>query len=392
MPLFPNQKIISGDSHFVEPPDLFERRLPKEFRERAPRTWKGTLPDGRQGEFFIVENLEPSPIAGSAGAGKGPNLNRANLDGYAGAPKSVWDPAERLKEQDLDGISAEVLYASWGMFLFCLEDDRLREACFSVFNDWAGEYVAHEPNRLKGFGICDLADVDHAVREIHRIAELGLSGVMISGSPEEDRPYSSPEYDAFWAAAEQVNLPLAIHILTGRLGKGRILKYSTKKEGRPDPSGCVHYVTTVVCELQQSLAHLIAGGVFDRHPALRLILAETDIGWFPHFIYRMDHFMPKQLGVQRSVMDVFQKNIYGTVQFEASNLKWLADFLGPERFMWSTDYPHFDCPFPHSRRFVDEFFKDFSPEAAAMMLEGAPARLFGFDSARLPAPRIMTAG
>ena len=385
MPLFANQKIISGDAHFVEPPDLFETRLPKPLRDRAPRTWKGELPDGQRGEFYIVDNLEPAPVAGSAGAGS-PNMYKANLEGYAGAPKSVWDPAERLVEQDVDGISAEVLFASWGLFLFSLDDDRLREACFGVFNEWAAEYVAYDRDRLKGFGLCDLADVDHGVREIHRAAELGLSGVLISSGPEDGRPYSSPEYDPFWSAAESLGLPIGIHILTGRHGKGRI-KYGTRSKDRPDPTPSVNYVTTVLNELQQSLAHMISGGVFERQPNLRLVLLEADVGWIPHFIYRMDHFRPVGKHFKRSAMDIFQSNIYSAVQFEKSNLEWLCEFLGPEYFMWSTDYPHFDCPFPHSRKLVGELFESFSPEMAATILEEVPARLFGFDPSRLAEPR-----
>ena len=130
-------------------------------------------------------------MAGSAGAGKS-NLNTANIEGYAAAPKSVWDPAERLKEQDIDGISAEVLYASWGLFLFSLDDDRLREACFSVFNQWAGEYVAYDRDRMRGFGLCDLADVDNGVREIHRVSDHGLSGVLISWCPKTTAPIHRP--------------------------------------------------------------------------------------------------------------------------------------------------------------------------------------------------------
>jgi predicted TIM-barrel fold metal-dependent hydrolase len=390
MPLFPNQKIISGDAHFVEPPDLFETRLPKEFRDRAPRTWKGELPDGQRGEFYIVDNLEPAPVAGSAGAGAS-NMYKANLEGYAAAPKSVWDPAERLKEQDIDSISAEVLFTSWGLFLFSLDDDRLREACFSVFNDWAAEYVAYDRDRMKGVGLCDLADVDNGVREIHRAAELGLSGVLISSGPEDERPYSSPEYDPFWAAAEELDLPIGMHVLTGRHGKGRI-KYGTRRKDRPDPTPSVNYVTSVLNELQESLAHMISGGVFERQPKLRLILLEADVGWIPHFIYRMDHFRPVGKDFKRSAMDIFQTNIYSAVQYEQSNLEWLCKVLGPEHFMWSTDYPHFDCPFPHSRKLVNELFANFSPESAATILEEVPARLFGFDPARLAEPRVETAG
>src|SRR5581483_7403858 len=105
------EKVISADSHFVEPPDLFVSRIAEEYRDRAPRTWKGTLPDGRSGEFFTAPGIDPQAVAGTYGAGQTvPQMLERNKAGFEGAPAFVTDPGARLREQDHDGVSAAVLY------------------------------------------------------------------------------------------------------------------------------------------------------------------------------------------------------------------------------------------------------------------------------------------
>jgi len=382
-----DQIIISGDSHFVEPPDLFATRLPTRLRARAPQTFKGTLPDGRSGEFFVCEDVRPAYIGGVAGAGR--TREEANRLGYDGAPKSVWDPAERLKEQDLDGISAEVLYPSWGMFLFSVDDDDLRRECFNVFNEWAGEYCRHAPHRMKGLGVCDLGDIGLAVQQLDRIAELGLCGAAITSAPEDLAPYSLDLYNPVWAKAEELGLPLHVHILTGRKGKGGFLPSTGERDAMP----LVTYVTTVVGELQASLGHLIAGGAFDRYPGLKFVLAETDVGWIPHFRYRLDHFMGqapgRQLGLQKTVAEYFDQNIYATAQFEKENLRFAAETIGSDHFMWSSDYPHLDCVFPNSRPFAVSLLEDFPDDMVQDILVRTACRLYGFDVAKLATPVLV---
>ncbi|HKA55223.1 MAG TPA: amidohydrolase, partial [Candidatus Binatia bacterium] len=140
-------RIISGDSHFVEPPNMWAERIDKKFRDRAPHTVQGY--NGQEGEFFVCENVTPVPVAGFFGSGKSAEeLPAHRKRGFEVAPKSVWDPAERLKEQDADGVSAEALYTSMGMLLFGLDDAELRASCFRAFNDWAAEYCSHNPKRL----------------------------------------------------------------------------------------------------------------------------------------------------------------------------------------------------------------------------------------------------
>jgi hypothetical protein len=176
MAVIGDQIIISGDAHFAEPPDLFQTRLPVRLRERAPHTVRTP-----EGEYWISGHLR-NPVGGSVGGYQARDFQTAIKAGHEGAPKSVWDPAARLEEQDRDTVAAEVLYSSWGLFLFGMDDDELRAACFTVFNDWAADYCSDYPNRLKGVGLCDVTDPATAVRHLEQIKRLGLNGALIASS------------------------------------------------------------------------------------------------------------------------------------------------------------------------------------------------------------------
>ena len=170
--------VISADSHFVEPPKMWGERLDKKFRDRAPHTVRGL--NGKDGEFFVCQNINPFPVAAFFGAGvPSEQLPEHNKKGMEAAPASVWDPAARLKDQDRDGIVAEVIYTSMGMPLYMLDDAELRTACFRAYNDWAVEYCSHNPKRLLPLGLLTLEDIGAAVQELERIAKKGIRGAMI---------------------------------------------------------------------------------------------------------------------------------------------------------------------------------------------------------------------
>ena len=154
--------LISADSHFVEPPGMWAERMDRKFRERAPHTVKGLK--GREGEYFVCENIEPMPVAGFFGAGvPSQELPEHNKKGYDEAPISVRDPAYRLKDLDRDGVQAEVIYTSMGMPLFGLDDAELRAACFArlqrlgrrllqLQSQAADSPGTHHPRRYSGGG------------------------------------------------------------------------------------------------------------------------------------------------------------------------------------------------------------------------------------------------
>src|SRR5229473_1019145 len=245
------QRIISADSHFVEPPNMWAERIDKKFRDRAPHMVKGL--HGREGEFFVCENISPIPVAAAFGAGvKSEDLPEHNKKGFDAAPKSVWDPAARIKDQDLDGVGAEVIYTSMGMPLYGLDDVELRVACFKAFNDWATEYCSYDLKRLVPLGLITLEDIPSAVEELQRIAKKGMRGAMIWAEPPDDRPYSHPDYEPFWAAAQDLNIPLSLHILTARSGTG-----ANPTNGQ----SFILSLSTLHHQIERSISVLVFGGV-----------------------------------------------------------------------------------------------------------------------------------
>ena len=203
-----NARLVSADSHVVEPADLWETRLDRKHRESAPKVvqkdgkWVIAAPGGIQ-----------FPVAGQFAAGmRGEELREHLGKGYEAGRPSGWDPTKRIADQETDGVTAEVLYTSNGLALFSLPDAELQRACFSVFNDWLAEYCSVSPKRLIGTALISLADIAAAVKELKRCAKAGLRGAMISNGPNE--PYHSRTYDPFWQAASELGMPLSLHIIT----------------------------------------------------------------------------------------------------------------------------------------------------------------------------------
>jgi predicted TIM-barrel fold metal-dependent hydrolase len=317
---------------------MWGERVDRKFRDRAPHTQKGY--DGTEGEFFVCENIRPVQVAGFFGSGKtAEELPEHRKRGFEVAPKSVWDPAERLKEQDRDGVDAEALYTSMGMLLFGLDDAELRSACFRGFNDWAAEYCSYNPKRLIGLGTVDLSDIPVAVKELERCRKMGIRGVLIWGSPPEDKPYGHLDYDPFWAAAQELDMPVSLHILTGRRGTGA------------DPTHVLRSYLGLPHSIQMSFGELVLGGVLER---------ENDISWLPHFCYRLDHAYDRlrhldtvKLALRPS--DYLKRQVFATFQWETENVGFTAEKYGGDKLMWSSDYPHTDSPWPRSREFIESW-------------------------------------
>ena len=182
----PEQTIISADSHFVEPPSIWAERIDKKFKDRAPHTVRGL--NGKEGEFFVCGQINPLPVAAFFGAGvKSADLPEHNKKGFDAAPASVWDPAARIKDQDLDGVRAEVIYTSMGMPLYGLDDVELRVACFRAFNDWATEYCSYDLKRLMPLGLITLEDIGAGIAELmeHDLIERGVPKEKILRVAEE---------------------------------------------------------------------------------------------------------------------------------------------------------------------------------------------------------------
>jgi len=366
-------QLISADSHFVEPPAMWAERMDNRFRDRAPHTVKGL--SGREGEFFVCENITPMAVAGFFGAGvPSAELPEHNTRGFDSAPKSVWDPAFRIKDQDRDGVQAEVIYTSMGMPLFGLDDADLRSACFRAFNDWAADYCSYDLKRLVPLGLITLEDVRGAVLELQRIAKKGMKGAMIWAEPPDDRPYSHPDYEPFWAAAQDLNMPLSLHILTARKGTG-----ADQREGR----SFLLSLANLHHQIERSLSVLVYGGVFEKFPKLRIVSAENDVGWMAYFMYRLDT-VQNRLGavggmkLPMRASDYIKRQVYATFIADAVFIDSLHRY-GPDNIMWSSDYPHTAATFPRSQEIVAKRLGTLPEAQLRKIVHDTAAKVYGLD-------------
>ena len=363
-------RVISADSHMMEPADLWLERLDEKFRDLAPRVVKN---EGKPGYSFVAPGINPFPVAGGFARGmSGQELKEHMAKGYEAARPSGWDPVERIKDQNIDGVQAEVLYTTLGMPLFQIDDADLQQACFRVYNDWLAEFCSYSPKRLHGIALISLEDVSEGVKELERYAKKGLKGAMIWGSPPEDRPYNRKEYDPFWQAASELQMPLSLHIITG---KG--------KESKIDFSQITMRAMNIIHEIQRSLTTLVYGGVLERFPQLTIVSAENDVGWLPHFIHRLDHVYSKFGAIQGDLLplqpsEYVHRQVWATFQDDPvgpANYK----LFGENNYMWASDFPHADSTWPNSLKVIEKDFAGVPEEVTRKIVFENAVKLYRMD-------------
>jgi predicted TIM-barrel fold metal-dependent hydrolase len=365
--------IISADSHVFEPVNLWESRIDKKFRERGPRFVADY--QGKPGTFFVCDGIVPRAIDSIAAAGipkedlvKFKNVNHRDLR------PGGYDPVERLKDQAIDGISGEVLYATYAMQLYQMQDAELQEASFHTYNEWLLEMCGQSPKRLKGLALISVYNVDHAVKALQHWVKRGLRGAMIAAVPPEGTEYSDPLYEPFWAAAEELGAPISIHTLTSnRKGNYRFER---------DKRGAARYPESPM-EVILTVGELLTGTLFDRHPKLKIVLAEADTGWLPWLLERVDRGHLRygaQNGIKLKLKpsEYFQRNMMAAFIQDRVGVYTRA-FTGADNLMWSSDYPHTDTTWPKSRESIAHDFEGVSQADLVKMTYTNAAKLYGFE-------------
>ncbi len=345
-------RIVSADSHFLEPATLWEERLDKRFRGRGPRCYT----DDNGLVMLAGEDMAPQSISGWCAAGRASVEERAVIDsmGWDAAPKEVWDPAGRISGQDRDGMLAEILYTSFGMVAMNIKDPELAMACMRIFNDYAADFCAYDPKRLIGVGAVVTDDVPAAVKEIDRIRKLGLRGVMLPVTLAPGDSYGAPRLDPVWAACEANDLVISFHAGTSRAGINPTI------DEWPQLYAGVHV------KMQHTLTDAIFTGVFDRFPRLKWVSVENDVSWLPHYVYRMDHFAEHfiahaKLKLARKPGDYIRDHFFSTFQFEGPGIEAVRTTLGSGAIMWGNDFPHLDSTWPNSSKVIQETLSDIMP-------------------------------
>ena len=361
-------RCVSGDSHLEVDAKRWIHRVPEKYRERAPRL----IRTATGGDAWVIEGQAAKEAPSDLYGGKGRNHWKPFGQTYEGT-SGTGSAEQRLREQDRDGIDAEVLYPAqvggpW--FWRSIPDDDAYKAVVRAYNDWpAEEYCAAAPTRLLGLGILPMTHVHDAVAEMEHCATLGFKGVLLSAFPD-NKGYPSPADDRFWAATQDMNMPVTIHIELNRLGEraGPLLKYP-----REDPEVLKKMGASGLAE-QVSRFHRVGGlnavqmvldGLFDRFPNLRVYFAETHAGWIPFFLHMADlryqrHYTWAEAyldfkPLKRLPSEYIREHIYWGFLDDPIGVE-MRHHIGVDRLIWATDFPHQESDWPDSGDVVERTF------------------------------------
>src|SRR5262245_47532059 len=339
-------KLVSADSHIAEPPDLWTARIDREYRDRAPR-----IVSGERGDAYSVDgsNDGGSLIGLIATKRKYEDPEaRFGVDGWwRDVPEGAYDPAARAAELDREGIDAEILYTTFGLGLFRIEDLEFRRACFRAFNDWMAEHCAGAPKRLFGVAMIATDDVDLAVAELERCAGIGLRGAMISIGQSSGEGYGDPRFEPLWSAAETLGIPLSLHVAATE---------TTWKSG----SGSLFVdFSCVFTPTMYAITSMIFSGLFDRHRKLKVLSVENDASWPLAVLERADDrwihdrhwasILGGEAGITsgRTPSEIFHDHVACTFMRDRIAIR-NREIIGRKNLMWGADFPHFDGAWPNS--------------------------------------------
>lgn len=360
--------IISADSHVTEPPGTYIDRIDHAFKDRAPRMVR----HDKLGDIFVVHGVE-RPISLGLVAAAGKPAEKLTIAGvtFDELHRGGWDPEARMADQDRDGVAAEVIYPTVGMVLCNHPDLDYKKACFDAYNLWAAEFCAAHPDRLIGVGQTPIRTVAEGIEDLRKIRELGFKGVMMPGNPGVS-DYDDPIYDPLWEAAVDLGLPLSFHILT------------SKQDNFNTRGPRLNSFLSIVRGCQDIMGTFVLGGVFERHPRIKIVCVEADAGWVPHYMYRMDHAYDRHRywlpagTLSKMPSEYFREHIYLTFQDD-----WVAfqmkDMCNIRRLMWANDFPHSDSTWPWSQELLRKHAANLSEEERNLILHDNVAELYELE-------------
>lgn len=366
--------LISADSHVLEPPNLWLDYIEPAYRDTAPHI----VSEETEDKWYIRDTPIASIGTVSAAGKRFENLDDLKLEGrWDAVPKAAYQPADYVKAMALDGVGGAVIYPTQGLFWYRIPDVDLANAVFRAYNRWLADFCSAAPGTLKGIAMILLEDVDASVAELEHASESGLVGAMLPVFPSPDMDYFDPRLEPMWEKAEELGLPLSLHVGSNRPGQNELgadLRTITPATR-----------TTLDYWVRHSMTAIIFSGVFERHPGLKILSVEHELGWIPHFLKQMDftyderrYMTPVRFAGNRRPSDVWKSNVYTTFMEDDLGIE-MRDRIGVNHMMWGSDYPHAESTWPRSRQILDTVLSGVSASERRMMTHDSAAELFRFD-------------
>ena len=376
--------LISSDSHGQVDKDAFTSRMSKNrWGDRIPHVTQLR----QEGSNQTVDRwMVNGQMARSGGVCNCPAvMNDPERKYYPQrwdeVPPKVYNPIERLKALDEDGIDAEVLYHNdpgRGVFLNS-KDAAFELACIQAFNDAFAEWSEVSDRFVPLATIPYLSPVATAVAEVERAVKKGHRGIVILGEPsmlmDGLKHFNDPYWDPLWAVCQDLEIPIHLHE-SGGLG----MRISFPRwEGYTQNQ--FHSVLTVPTGAfpAQLIPNLIFSGILDRFPRLKWVSAETGVGWVSYVLEGCDHEWESHRlwteGLLTRPSELFRRQVYVNFWFEKITSE-ILEIVGSGNVMWESDYPHTASTYPESWKYVEQTVEGLPESERRMVLHGNAMRLY----------------
>ena len=367
-------RYISADGHLVEPRDLWTKRINKRIRDRAPRV--ESRPDG---DWYAIEGVPPFPV-GLEGVAMEDKL-KGKVEKFSGyrhedTRPGAWDPVERLKDQDLDNVQAEIIFPGIiGLNLFQTPDLDFQRECMRIYNDWMHEFNSTAPDRLFGSALLPVkAPIAWVIEEAERVAKKGFRTVMMPTDVPERRygKYIST-YEPLWECLQELGLPVMFHASTTTDHTNQHLSFEC---GFADQVAKAFIAPGVIAEL-------IFSGAPQKYPELKLVHVEARGGWQASLLGLLDHLWEDHKRWMEPKLEecpsfYFKRNFWVTFESDVTAVL-TRHVMNVDHVMWGNDYPHLEGTFPRSKEQVAKIMGDIPEAERNKLVRGNAARLLNLD-------------
>jgi predicted TIM-barrel fold metal-dependent hydrolase len=357
----------SGDSHFMEPDDLWRSSLPPRLADLVPRAEKD--PDG------LWETVH---VDGQSFRRRLPNIKALEFAAASEKAPGARDLDLRLKDLDNEGIWAEVVFPSLGMWASSFRTPEVLREAMRVSNDWAlSEIIGKSPRYVPTAQVSTL-DMDDAVNELKRVAGMGFKAVFLPVSPHPlQKDYNDDSWEPFWTVAEDAGLVIAFHIGTEPVDMASGGAMGVTYRG---PGGAVMNYTETTFGGQRAVMKVVASGALDRHPNLKVLVSEGGATWVPFLADRMEegyrqHSMAVRPKLNRSPKEIIYSQVYASFQHDESAVGAVTG-MGYNNVMWGSDYPHMEGTFGHTQLTLNHIFDGVNAQVRDRILVGTFHELF----------------
>jgi predicted TIM-barrel fold metal-dependent hydrolase len=389
--------MISVDDHVMEPKELWQEQLPASLRERGPRTvrekvklsFKGghygferNAEDGQWCDVWLFDDLVTPTGLLHAPAGV-PRDEQRNIPAvYEDFRDGTWDQTARLADMDLNHVDAAINYPNIfprfaGQGFLERSDKELALACLRIYNDWMiDDWCAGAgKGRLIPLTLVPLWDPALAAEEVRRCAAKGSYAIAFS---ENVAKLGQPSlytgaWDVLWEACQETDTSVSMHI-------GSSSSMPTTSDDAPLATSMSMYAQNA----QGSLCDWVFSGSLERFPDITIAYAESQVGWMPFQLERMDAVWRDGRGdvdnVKTLPSEQVKGRVYGCV-FDDLHGLINRDAVGTDHILWETDYPHSDGTFPHSRKIAHELFTaaGMNAQECRMVLRSNAVKAYGLD-------------